>query len=62
MLILRFVGLVILIALAVCGGAFLITRERRYLNWAWLIFKVGIAVALVFMALFVLERFLAPMI
>ena len=62
MLILRFVGLIILIALAVCAGAFLLTRDRRYLNWGWMVFKVGIAVALVFMAMFVLERFLAPMI
>ncbi|MDQ8020444.1 MAG: hypothetical protein REI94_01290 [Moraxellaceae bacterium] len=62
MLILRFVGLILLVAIAVCAAAYLFTRDRRYLNWALKTFKVGVAVALVFLALMVLERFLAPMV
>ena len=62
MLLMRFLGLVILLALAVCAGAFLITRDRRYVNWGWQVLRVGGAVTVVFAAMFLLERFLAPMI
>lgn len=39
---LRIIGLAVVIALAVTVAAWLITRERRWLRAAWLIFKYGV--------------------
>jgi hypothetical protein len=49
---LRIVGLAVVIALGVTLIAWLLTGERRWLNWAWLIFKCAafalVAVLLLF--------------
>lgn len=62
MFILRAVGLLLIVAIALCVGANLITRQAHYLQWAKLLLRVGVAVAVVFMALLLLERLIAPMV
>lgn len=62
MLILRVLALFLVVAIAVCVGLALLTRQRHYLKWAWNLFRYGVVVALVFMALFILERLIAPIV
>lgn len=44
------------IAVVLCVAAFMVTSDRKYLGWAWLLFKLGIAAALLFFAVLLLER------
>ncbi|MFA9438649.1 hypothetical protein ACDA63_03320 [Uliginosibacterium sp. sgz301328] len=60
MLILRAAGLLLLVAVALCVGAWLLTGRGEYLRWTKLLLRVGVSVALVFMALLLFERLLAP--
>jgi len=62
MLILRAVGLFLLVAIALCFGAGLLTGEKHYIYWARRLFKITLAVAVVFVALFLLERLIVPMV
>ena len=62
MLILRFVGLLLLVAMALCVGAGLLTGQKHYLRWAKTLLRVGVAVGVVFVALLLLERLIAPMV
>jgi hypothetical protein len=62
MFILRAVGLLLIVAIALCVGARLLTGERHYLRWARLLLQVGVAVAVVFMALLLLERLISPIV
>lgn len=51
--------LLAMLALAAIGGAvvlYLFTRERKYLNFAWVTGKLLVVVALVFFGLMILER------
>jgi uncharacterized membrane protein len=50
--------LAILVALGIIGfaGAFVVTRERRYLQWAWLLLKVGVAGGFVFFGVLIFQR------
>ncbi len=56
MLILRLLAVVVL--LAVAGGvvAYLLTRNTKYLQFSWRIFRYSLIVALLVFALMVLER------
>mgnify|MGYP000882794235 FL=1 len=56
MLILRLLAVVVL--LAVAGGvvAYLLTRNAKYLQFSWRIFRYSLIVALLVFALMVLER------
>jgi hypothetical protein len=56
MFVARLAGLVLLIALAVLGAGYLVTRDRRYLRWVWLMLQFAVAFAVAFMALYVAER------
>ncbi len=58
MLILRALGVLLVIAIALCIGAGILTRDKRCIDWAWRLFRAGVVVALVFMLLLVLERLL----
>lgn len=62
MLVLRFVG--ILVAIAVAAGiiAFLLTRDRRYLSLSWRIAKYALLFALLVLVLLFAERILAPVV
>jgi hypothetical protein len=53
-----FRALLILFAIAVviCVALFLFTNNRKYLGWAGRLFKVGIAAALLFFVVLMLER------
>jgi hypothetical protein len=44
------------IAVVLCVAAFMVTSDRKYLGWAWLLFKLGIAAALLFFAVLLIER------
>ncbi len=61
MLIFRALGLLLLLSIALCCAAGLFTGRRHYWRWAQLLLRVGVAVAVVFAAVFLLERLLAPM-
>lgn len=56
MLVLRLVGILVLIAIVGALALFLLTRNRRYLTFAWRVFQFAFVFLLVFMALYVLER------
>ena len=58
MFILRIVALVCLAALLVNLGFFVVTRDRRYLRWAWKVAQYTIGFAIIVLALFVFERLL----
>ncbi|NMG33407.1 hypothetical protein GRF61_02970 [Azoarcus sp. TTM-91] len=61
MLILRLCA--VLVALGIGGSLllWLFTGNPRYRRWAWNMFRAGVVVLFVFLALFALERVLAPM-
>jgi hypothetical protein len=50
--------IVFAIAVFVCVGLFLYTNDRKYLGWAGRLFKVGLAAALLFFVVLMLERLL----
>ena len=56
MFIARLLGVVLLIGVAVLIGAYLLTRDRRYLNWVRRLLQFALAFACAFMALYVAER------
>lgn len=53
-----FRALLILFAIAVviCVALYLFTNDRKYLGWAGRLFRVGIAAALLFFVVLLLER------
>jgi hypothetical protein len=53
-----FRALLILFAIAVviCVALFLYTNDRKYLAWAGRLFKVGLAAALLFFVVLLLQR------
>ena len=56
MAVLRLVGALVLIAVGACFVLFLITRNRRYLSFAWRVLQFAFIFLIAFMALSVLER------
>lgn len=44
------------IAVCICVALFLFTNDRKYLGWAGRLFKVGLAAALLFFVVMLLER------
>lgn len=58
MLILRLIGILLIISIAACFIAYVITRNRRYLTLAGLLLKYSVIAALLIGALLVLERVL----
>ena len=59
MLLVRIVGLLAVIALGVCVATWLATGDRRWLRFAWQLFKVALAVVVLFLVLLFGERLLA---
>jgi hypothetical protein len=57
MLILRLLFILFALAIILSGGMYLFTRNRRYLNLAWQMVRFAVLAALVFAALYVLERY-----
>lgn len=56
MVVLRIAGVLVLITVAVMMGMWLVTRDRMYLRWAWLVVRIAIIAAAVFFGLAALER------
>jgi len=47
------------IAVVVCVGLFFYSGDRKYLGWAARLFTAGLAAALLFFAVLILERIVA---
>ena len=56
MLVLRIVGFLLLIAMGGSLVTYLLTRNRRYLTFAWQILKYGMLMASIVLALMLFER------
>ena len=61
MLLLRIIGLLAAIALAVSVLLYMLSGERKYLNFAWRVFKYSLFVAVMILVLFASERLLGMM-
>jgi hypothetical protein len=57
MLILRLFALLATLLLVLSGGMFIVTRNRRYLEFAWQILRFLALALLVFVLLYLLERY-----
>jgi hypothetical protein len=56
MVLIRLIGLLTLVAIAVCLGLYAFTRDRRYLRIASAIFRFALVVGTVFAVVYLLER------
>ena len=54
--VLRFVAYIALIAIGLAVALWLFTRNRRYLNFAWQLFRFFVVLAALVLGLFILER------
>jgi hypothetical protein len=52
----RLIGILVLLAIGLALVLYLFTRNRRFLTIAWRLFQFAVVIAILFMALFVLER------
>lgn len=59
MLVLRLIAVLVLIGVPASLGLYAVTRERRYLRFAWRFFLVALALALLVMAFYAAERALS---
>jgi hypothetical protein len=53
---LRVIGFLVLIAIGASIAAFVATRDRRWLRFAWQVLKYSLIVVLIVVAFLVLER------
>ncbi|MGC2164957.1 MAG: hypothetical protein WA632_02955 [Gallionella sp.] len=58
MIIIRLLVVIVVLIVVLSAGAYLYTRDRRYLRFAWQAFRLSIYAMLVFALLFVLERYI----
>lgn len=56
MIVIRLLFVLTLLALAVSGGLYLFTGNRRYVQFVWNVLKFGVVLLLIFAALVVAER------
>lgn len=56
MFVLRVVGFLVLITIGASLVTYLLTRNRRYLTFAWQVLKYGMAMAIVVLTFILLER------
>jgi hypothetical protein len=61
MLLLRVVGLLAAIALGVSALLYMLSGERKYLRFAWRLFKYSLFVVVLILLLFLCERLLVMM-
>ncbi len=59
MLLARVLGLLVAVALGGCVLMYLVTRERRYLSYGWLVFKYAVFLAAFVLLLLFAERLAA---
>lgn len=57
MIVLRLLGIVVVLILIMSIAAYFFTKDRRYLRFAWQVFRLTIYALLIFALLFVLERY-----
>jgi hypothetical protein len=57
-LVVRLVGLLVVIALGICVVLWLVTGDRRWLRFAWQLFRVALFVVVLFLVLLFGERLL----
>jgi hypothetical protein len=57
MLIMRFALVLIGLTLALSGAMYVLTRNRRYLNFAWQTVRLTVILIVIFGLMFVLERY-----
>ena len=62
MLILRLFALLAVLGIAGSILLWLVTGDPRFKAWAWRAFRIALVVLFVFLALFALERVLAPLV
>ena len=60
MFVLRVLGLLLILSLAVCTAGYLLTGDTRYRLWAGRLLRISLAVALVFLGFLLLERLIVP--
>jgi uncharacterized membrane protein YgdD (TMEM256/DUF423 family) len=60
-LVLRILALLVVVTIGASAAAFLATRDRRYLRFAWQTFKYSVIVALLILVLMALERLLVAL-
>jgi hypothetical protein len=60
LVVLRFVAYAAIILIGAALAAFVFTRERRFLRFAWQALKYALVLAGVLLALFALERIAGP--
>jgi len=56
LVVLRLIGILVVITIGASCVAYLVTRNRRYLVFAWRTLQFAVVFLLVFMALYVVER------
>jgi hypothetical protein len=58
MLLLRLVGILALVSIGVCFVLYAVSRDQRYLRFAWRVFLGTLAFAALLMLFYAAERFL----
>lgn len=61
MLIVRLFALLALIGVGGSLIAWMLTGNARFREWAWRFFQAGVAILLVFLVLFAIERVITPL-
>ena len=56
MLVLRIVGFLLLITIGASFVMYVLTRNRRYVTFAWQVLKYGMVLAIIVLAFMLLER------
>jgi hypothetical protein len=52
----RFLAILLALAIIASSGAYVVTRERKYLQWAWLLLRIGVAGGFVFFGVLIVQR------
>jgi hypothetical protein len=56
-IVLRIFGALLLISVGASAAVYLVTRDKRWLRFAWQLVKFGLVILVIILALFALERF-----
>jgi uncharacterized membrane protein len=56
MLVLRILVPLLVIAMGAFAAVYLVTKDRRWLRYSWLVLKLGLIITLIFIALLAIER------
>jgi len=56
MLVLRILVPLLVIAMGAFAAVYLVTKDRRWLRYSWLVLKLGLIITLILIALLAIER------